>query len=52
MQPPSGTITLLVHRQQIKARQNMDNRVADTEDQNQGNHRFTAPDAKFWAQPR
>lgn len=49
VQPPSGTITLLVHRQQIKARQNMDNRVADTEDQNQGNHRFTAPDAKFWA---
>ncbi len=27
----------------------MDNRVADTEDQNQGNHRFYRPDAKFWA---
>lgn len=42
-------IALLINRQQIDARQDMYNRIAEAKEQDQHNHWRSAPDAELWA---
>jgi hypothetical protein len=45
----SGKLKLLINRQQINARQNVYNRIAKAKQQDQHNHRRSAPYAELWA---